>query len=56
MFNRIIELYVKGKNEKQIKDELLLLGFKKRAIDKEFKVFINRFKTVNEVFEYYQNK
>lgn len=54
MINKIVEFYTQGKNERQIKDELLLLGFKKGAINKGFKVFVNKFNTVTEIFEYHE--
>lgn len=52
MLETIVSLYCEGKNEKQIKEELILLGHKKSVINKEFKLFTEKFKTVNEVKNY----
>lgn len=47
----IINLYKRGLNEKQIKDELLLYGYKEKGINKAFKDFTNTFTTPKQIFD-----
>lgn len=54
MLNKIVEFYTQGKNENQIKSELLLLGFKKSSVNKEFKQFTEKFKSVKEILQYHE--
>lgn len=53
MLQKIIALYKSGKNERQIKDELLLQGFSNTSINKSFNQFIKKYNTVTEVFNIY---
>ena len=50
MLKIILSLYVQSKNENQIKEELILQGFKKSKINKEFKKFVKKFNSVKEIF------
>lgn len=53
--NLIIQFYCMARSEKEIKQNLSLLGYSNRVINKEFKKFIEKFNTPKQVFNQYGN-
>lgn len=47
----IISLFLNGNNEKQIKENLSLLGYSDKEIKKGMNEFLNKYNSINKIYQ-----